>query len=31
MLAKLGIFLIVVAAVKLIVAAVVHFRRKKGE
>lgn len=31
MLAKLGIFLIVVAVVKLIIAAAVHCRRKKGE
>lgn len=31
MLAKLGIFLIVVAIVKLIIAAAVHCLRKKGE
>lgn len=31
MLAKLGIFLIVVAVVKLIIAAAVYCRRKKGE
>lgn len=31
MLAKLGIFLIIVAIVKLIIAAAVHYRRKKGE
>ena len=31
MLEKLGIFLISVAIVKLIIAAAVHYRRKKGE
>lgn len=31
MLEKLGIFLIAVAVVKLIIAAAVHYRRKKGE
>lgn len=31
MLAKIGIFLIAVAVVKLIIAAAVHCRRKKGE
>ena len=31
MLEKLGIFLIAVAIVKLIIAAAVHYRRKKGE
>ena len=31
MLAKIGIFLIAVAVVKLIIAAAVHDRRKKGE
>lgn len=31
MLAKLGIFLIVVAIVKLIIAAAVHYSRQKGE
>ena len=31
MLEKLGIFLIAVAVVNLIIAAAVHYRRKKGE
>jgi hypothetical protein len=31
MLVKIGIFLIAVAVVKLIIAAAVHYRRKKGE
>lgn len=31
MLAKLGIFLIVVAIVKLIIAAIIYFRQRKGE
>ena len=31
MLLKIGIFLIAVAVVKLIVAAAVHYRRKKGK
>ena len=31
MLLKIGIFLIAVADVKLIIAAAVHYRRKKGK